>query len=42
LGKTRKKITTLGALEKSKKKKTMVLRARPRRRRQIWELWKKL
>jgi hypothetical protein len=40
LGKTKKK-TTLGALEKSRKKKTVALRVRPRRRRQIWEFWKK-
>jgi len=30
----------LGALEKSRKKKTMALRVRPKRRRQLWELWK--
>jgi hypothetical protein len=33
LGKTRKKIVALGALEKSKKKKTMALSIWPRRRR---------
>jgi len=31
----------LGALEKSRKKKTMALKAQPRKRRQLWELWKK-
>jgi hypothetical protein len=41
LGKTRKKTTTLGVLEKSKKKKTMALKVRPRRRKQIWELSEK-
>jgi hypothetical protein len=30
LGKTKKKTTTLGILEKSKKKKTMALRVLPR------------
>ncbi len=38
----KEKTTTLGTLEKSKKKKTMALRVRPRRRRRwLWELWKK-
>jgi hypothetical protein len=40
LGKTTKKTITLEALEKSRKKKTMALRVQPRRRRQLWELWK--
>jgi hypothetical protein len=39
LGKTIKKTTTLGALEKSKEKKTMALKVQPRRRRRLWELW---
>jgi hypothetical protein len=33
LGKTKKKIVVLGALEKSRKKKTMALRVHPRRKR---------
>jgi hypothetical protein len=37
----KKKTMTLGALEKSKKKKTMALKVRLRRRRWLWELWKK-
>jgi hypothetical protein len=41
LGKTRKKTITLGALEKSRKKKTMALRVQPGKRKQLWEFWKK-
>jgi hypothetical protein len=37
----KKKTTTLGALEKSKKKKTMALKVWPRKRKKLWELWKK-
>jgi hypothetical protein len=37
----KKKTTTLGSLEKSRKKKTMALKVRPRRRRWLWEFWKK-
>jgi len=36
----KKKTITLGALEKSRKKKTMALKMRPRRRRWLWELGK--
>jgi hypothetical protein len=35
------KTITLGDLEKSRKKKTMVLRVRLARRRRLEELWKK-
>jgi hypothetical protein len=35
------KTIILGALEKFRKKKTMALKVRPRRRRRLWELWKK-
>jgi len=38
LGKTKNKTITLGTLEKSRKKKTMVLRVQLGKR---WELWKK-
>jgi hypothetical protein len=43
LGKTKKKTIALKALENSKKKKTMALKVWPRRRRRrrLWELWKK-
>jgi hypothetical protein len=34
-------VTTLGALEKSKKKETMAFKVWPKRRRWLWELWKK-
>jgi len=37
----KKMITTLGTLEKSRKKNTMALRVWPRRRRRLLELWKK-
>ncbi len=37
----KKKTTTLGALKKSRKKKTIALRVWPKRRKWLWELWKK-
>jgi hypothetical protein len=37
----KKKTTSLGALEKFRKKKTMALKVQPRRRRWLWEFWKK-
>jgi len=36
-----KKKKTLGTLENSKNKKTMALRIWSRRRKWLWELWKK-